>query len=333
MRYFIVFLLLALSQPLFADNLSRPDAHAPIGVMGDHMHHKGEWMISYRFMHMHMDGNRKGDSDQSTADVLADFAVAPLDMDMDMHMLGAMYAPMEDLTLMLMLPYVELSMDHVTRMGAEFTTTSSGIGDVKFSGLYRLFDNHQHSVHLNLGMAFPTGNIDERDDTPLGNVVLPYPMQIGSGTYDLLSGLTYNGHNNDWSWGGQVMGTFRLENNDENYSLGDRVAVSGWLARRWSENISTSLRLDGQAWGNYDGADPRIARTNPMGVPIVATAQPDLRGGSRLDLGVGGNYIFTNGMLKNHRIALEFLLPIQQNLDGPQLETDWTVTVGWQKAF
>ena len=129
------------------------------------------------------------------------------------------------------------------------------------------------------------------------------------------------------------MGTLRLEDNDENYSQGDRVAVSAWLGRRWSDSISTSLRIDGQSWGNYDGADARIARSNPMGVAIVATAQPDLRAGSRIDLGLGGNYIFTRGMLKNHRLALEFLVPIQQNLDGPQLETDWTVTVGWQRAF
>ena len=39
---------------------SRPDAHAPIGVMGDHTHDKGEWMLSYRYMYMNMTGNRVG---------------------------------------------------------------------------------------------------------------------------------------------------------------------------------------------------------------------------------------------------------------------------------
>lgn len=33
---------------------SRPDAHAPIGVLGDHTHKKGELMASYRFMTMEM---------------------------------------------------------------------------------------------------------------------------------------------------------------------------------------------------------------------------------------------------------------------------------------
>lgn len=34
----------------------RADGHAPIGVMGDHLHKTGEVMLSYRFMHMDMGG-------------------------------------------------------------------------------------------------------------------------------------------------------------------------------------------------------------------------------------------------------------------------------------
>ena len=39
-----------------SDNWSgaRPDGHAPIGVMGEHTHKAGEWMFSYRYMHMSM---------------------------------------------------------------------------------------------------------------------------------------------------------------------------------------------------------------------------------------------------------------------------------------
>jgi hypothetical protein len=32
----------------------RANAHAPIGVMGDHRHHQGELMFSYRYMRMWM---------------------------------------------------------------------------------------------------------------------------------------------------------------------------------------------------------------------------------------------------------------------------------------
>jgi hypothetical protein len=37
-------------------------SHAPIGVMGDHMHKKGEYMFSYRFSHGQMNGSRIGNN-------------------------------------------------------------------------------------------------------------------------------------------------------------------------------------------------------------------------------------------------------------------------------
>jgi hypothetical protein len=61
----------------------------------------------------------------------------------------------------------------------------------------------------------------------------------------------------------------------------------------------------------------------------VPTADPDRRGGWRLDLWPGINFLTSKG----HRIAIEVGLPTAQWLYGPQLETDWRLVVGWQKAF
>ncbi|MCH1495007.1 MAG: transporter, partial [Rubripirellula sp.] len=38
----------------------RADKHAPAGLMGDHLHKTGEWMVEYKYMNMYMDGNRAG---------------------------------------------------------------------------------------------------------------------------------------------------------------------------------------------------------------------------------------------------------------------------------
>ena len=59
------------------------------------------------------------------------------------------------------------------------------------------------------------------------------------------------------------------------------------------------------------------------------TANTQLQGGDRLDFSVGINYLFDNG----HRLALEYSEPLDQDLRGPQLETDSVLTLGWQKAF
>ncbi|NOR42674.1 MAG: hypothetical protein GQ572_04995, partial [Gammaproteobacteria bacterium] len=39
---------------------TRPDSHAPIGVSGDHLMRDGEFMLTYRYMSMDMEGNRTG---------------------------------------------------------------------------------------------------------------------------------------------------------------------------------------------------------------------------------------------------------------------------------
>lgn len=320
---------------------SRPDGHAPIGVMADHYHRKNEWMLSYRYMFMSMDGNRNGNDELSVGQVAATFPVVPTKMEMQMHMLGVMYAPTDNLTLMGMLPYGYIEMDHINvggvgglPAGTPFTTQSDGVGDLKLSGLVKLLNEDGNSVHLNLGLSLPTGSINEQDTAPgpggFIRRILPYPMQLGSGTFDLKPGITYLGQTTNWSWGAQVLGTVRIDENDRDYKLGDTVEASTWIARRMSSWFSTSFRLNAQAWGNVSGQDLRLG-AGP-GFP-VETADPNRRGGSRLDALLGANIYFRNGWLKGHRIAVEGGLPVYQYLDGPQLQTDWIMTVGWQYAF
>lgn len=330
--------IIVLALPAASDSpthRARPDDHAPIGVMGDHMHMKGEFMLSYRYMFMNMNGNRSGTRRLGTDAVNAEFPVAPFDMDMEMHMLGLMWAPSDRVTLMAMLPFVELDMQHRTRMGGGFETETSGIGDVKLSGIFSLaawdgsvfgHEAHHH-IHANFGVSAPTGSIDLKDQTPMGRVRLPYPMQIGSGTYDLLPGLLYRGSTNRYSWGTQLRSTLRTGRNSKGYHLGHRVGVTAWLARRWTDAVSTSLRIDVDDWGNIRGDDDAL---NPN---LVPTADPDRRGGRRIDLLAGVNFVFTGGPFRGHRVAAEVGWPAYQDLDGPQLETDWSAMVGWQVPF
>lgn len=309
---------------------ARADSHAPIGVMADHTHHAGEFMLSYRYMYMDMDGNRDGDSRVGVDDVLADFMVSPTDMSMEMHMLGAMYAPTDWMTLMLMVPYVRKDMDHVTRMGTRFTTKSEGLGDIRLTGMFPIVHEGHHAFHANFGVSLPTGSIDEKDATPADPTAsrrLPYPMQLGSGTFDLLPGVVYTFQEEDWSFGAAANGTIRLGENDNDYTLGNGLELTTWWAYEWQDWISTSVRLDYQLWGNIDGADPDL---NPMMVP---TADPNLRGGQRLDLLFGVNLYAPDGPLAGNRLAVEVGFPVYQNLDGPQLETDFLLTVGWQFTF
>ena len=321
--------------------------HVPIGGMGEHMHHKEGWMLSYRFQHMNMEGNRIGTTEVSPEFIVSNIVnrfsppstlrVVPTKMTMNMHMIGAMYVPSDWLTLMFMGMYMEKSMDHITFQGAAgttrlgtFTTTSSGIGDIKVSGMFRLSKKNMHKIYINAGISLPTGDTDKRDTilTPAGarsNVVLPYEMQLGSGTFDLLPGVTYTGALKKVSWGAQYMGTFRIGDH-KGYSLGDIHEATSRLSYQWEPSLSTSIKLAYKHEGKIDGIDGRIS------LP-VQTADPDKYGGDTVNLYFGLNLAGQTGILQGHRVTLEAAIPIHQDLNGPQMESDYVVTIGWQYSW
>ena len=302
-----------------------------VDVLGTHTHLAGEWMIGYKFMFMKMDGNRDGTDRKTESDVLQTFPVTPVNMNMGMHMVDVMYAPSDDLTLMAMFPFVQLSMDHVTRMGVQFTTEAQGIGDVSLSALYTFYGDvreERRRLVFIPGLSLPTGSIDRRDATPAGpNQQLPYPMQLGSGTVDLLPSIAYLGEGKNWAWKAQAGGTLRLGKNSNNYRLGNRLHLTASATRKLSNVASLSAQIDGRGWGNIRGADSNL---NPAMVP---TADPNRRGGERVDLFFGLNLYIPEGTYEGNRVALDVGFPIYQSLDGPQLETDWQLAVGWNWTF
>lgn len=329
------------------------DGHAPIGVMNDHMHKAGGIMLSFRYRHIDMDGNRIGTDDVDPATIATTIPnrffgtpgqpptlrVVPTSMTMDMYMAGVMYAPADWLTLMVMGNYTVKEMDHITFAGGAgttvlgtFTTKSDGIGDTKLTGLFRLYDDAMNHVHLNGGFSIPTGSIDETSAVlaPTGATPvlrMPYAMQLGTGTFDFLPGVTYTGHADQWAWGAQYAAELRLESeNSEGYAWGDKHSLTAWGSYEWARWISTSARLLGTTQGTIDGIDPNI-------VAPVQTANPDFYGGDAISVLLGVNLIATEGALRGQRLAIEAGMPVYQNLNGPQLETDWTITAGWQYAF
>ena len=316
-------------------------------LMGTHIHKQGDWMLSYRFMRMSMEDNRNGTSDVSPDTIVTTVAnrfsalagqpptlrVVPTEMTTDMHMLGTMYGLSDGITLMAMLPYLEKEMDHVTYMGGTgttvlggFRTATSGIGDVRLKGLFRLHDDRTHHVHGIFGVSLPTGSNTETGAilTPMGatpTIRLPYPMQPGSGTYDIIAGLTYTAMTDAMSWGAQYEATLRT-GSDEGYTLGDVHKLTAWLGTRLQSAIGVAGRLSYLNVDSIDGIDPNI-------VAPVQTADPDRQGRERIDLTLEMNVSVGDG----HRIGFEISRPLYQDLDGPQLKSDLMFGVAYQKSF
>ena len=329
---------------------ARPDGHAPLSVMGDHMHAKGEWMLSYRFMNMEMDGLLRGshsvttDSQLKNTGTCDQYLMFPLSMTMDMHMLGVMHAISDKWTLMGMLNYLDnemtmvMEMEHAGHAGHWMrmppnSAESSGLGDLKLSGLYDLasWDNGQR-VHLSVGISAPTGSIEEKASD---GKILGYGMQLGSGTWDFLTALTFLGQTDNYSWGAQVGGALRMGDNDRDYSHGNRFDAILWGARKLTDSFSLSAKLDYVTQGEIDGKDADIEkrRTDNMGMMDSPGFDPASQGRDISTFGLGLNYYCRNGTFKGHRLAVEWETPMSEDVNGVQLETDSIWSLGWQYAW
>ena len=197
----------------------RADAHGPIGVMGEHRHHQGELMLSYRYMRMQMEGNLIGEDSVTPEQIVTTvpnrffgqpmqpptLRVVPTEMSADMQMFGAMYGLTDRVTLMAMLPYIDKNMDHITFKGpvgttrlGRFTTDTDGVGDFSFGGLIGLYDQRRRTENsISICCSVERANrLHYRNGphlTPMGGTrssAVPMPCS-GSGTWDFLPGIVY----------------------------------------------------------------------------------------------------------------------------------------------
>ena len=211
-------------------------SHAPIGVMADHFHKKGEWMVSLKVTNMEMKKNILNGHSISTKDILSqpnpysdmpmtmdmglkmpkNLSVIPNKMTMKMIMLGAMYAPSDKLTIMGMLMFNDKEMMLDTYKGmmdrnyiGSFNTSSSDISKISFLGLYNFYQSEESRWHLTLGLEQGLGESAKKGIVlnPMNmksSITLPYGMQSSDKALSLLSSITNVSKFGDFIIGNQL---------------------------------------------------------------------------------------------------------------------------------
>jgi hypothetical protein len=325
---------------------SLADKHAPAGIMGDHMHHKGEWMVEYKYMNMYMEDNRIGEREVSDSDSIGpaggspgiivegtqtNNGASPTDMTMEMHMAHIMYGMTDDVTLYTMIMMPSLTMDHIrgdmnpAGRGTSFTTHNSGFGDMSIGALLRLYESDETDLILNLGGSLPTGDIYRESTAPTGGRVsqpLPYPMRLGSGTFNARPGFTFKRYGDWWSTGIQIQTDLPIGRNYRGYSVGDEVRYNSWTSVLLTDWLSLSLRGEHIWRTDYDGEDDDTPDA------LISTNVEGFRGGKWYNIGLGAQMIF-----KKNYLSTEIISTVEQDLDGIQLETDFAVVASWSRAF
>lgn len=285
-----------------------------------HQHAEGEWMVGYGYRFMRMSGMRDGLRALSRDDVLADFPVTPTSMSAQIHMMTIMFAPRDWLTLMAMLPVVHRSMDHVNRMGVEFTTESTGVGDLSAMSHFVAYDGPVHRALALVGAALPTGSVRHRDTLPDGsNVRLPYPMQIGTGTVAVDLGAEYDGRKGRWAWSTDAVARLRIGENALGYRFGHEAVAELWASVEATRWLALHLASMGRFRQAIRGADLDL---DPA---LVPTARNDAFGYRRLEVRGGLSLVVPRGPLAGLRLVAEGGAPVVQHVDGPQLASRFSV--------
>jgi len=318
---------------------SLADKHAPAGIMGAHVHDQGEWMFEYRYMNMYMEDNRFGSTTLSDADAISvgnslgtNFGATPTQMTMEMHMVHIMYGVTDRVTAYSMIMLPSLTMDHIRGPmnpggpeGSPFTTHNSGFGDTTFGMLIMLAQDSRNDLVFNLAGSVPTGDIFRLTGIPTNGVMdqpLPYPMRLGSGTFDARPGMTWKHYFDSGSLGAQLQTDLPIGRNYRGYSEGDQYRLSHWYSHLLTDNVAMSVRVENLWRSNFDGFDPQTPDR------VISTNVELFRGGYWLNLGLGVMALF-NG----HLLNVELVPNLYQDVDGIQLETDWSLFGSWSKAY
>lgn len=318
---------------------SLADKHPPAGLMGDHVHGRGEWMFEYKYMNMYMEDNRIGTNTVPDAAAFGfdgtNGLATPTQMTMEMHMMHIMYGLTDSVTLYAMPMWNSLTMDHLRNTpfppngplaGTPFTTHNSGFGDLTLGGMWQFHESECDQWIFNFGFSVPTGDIDRTTQVPTGGVLdqeYPYPMRLGSGTFNFKPAVTYKRFFDCSSVGCQFEADIPTDYRDQGYRIGETFKLSAWYAHLMRDWLALSFRIEGAWKGNYHGADPDLPQA------IISTNRPDMRGGEWLRFGYGAMILLRGGNLIN----AEVLHPVYQDLDGIQLEDDWQFFISWSKAF
>jgi hypothetical protein len=212
-----------------------------------------------------------------------------------------------------------------------FKMKSDGLGDTMFMSKYLLYADDKliptSQLSLFVGASLPTGSIDERNtEHPMAmrqGELLPYGMQLGSGTYDPILGFVYSGSSSPYWWGANALYTGRLYDNDRNYRLGDEVRVDLYGMYQARHDLVFELQLNGKTWGGIkgemdeavSGQSGRVVRGNGNSPYMTPLWNPDNYGGSKIGVTAGVQWQPAPLSI----LELSVGAPLYQHLDGPQL--------------
>lgn len=209
----------------------------------------------------------------------------------------------------LQLPYYDRFHSTIAPGDTELSESrASGAGDLRIAARYQKFDPKQ-SFGLQFGLKLPTGQFNQDFATgPQAGMLVDRGLQLGTGTTDLFSGLSYFGRP------ATFLGFFAQATLQQALAARDGFLPSTTLNLNLgvrylnSSNVTPMLQVNARWDGRERGVNADYADSGDAAYYVSP--------GATVQLGV-------------HRSLFAFLeLPVYQRVNGLQLDPRWLVSVG-----
>jgi hypothetical protein len=224
-----------------------------------------------------------------------------------------------------MLPLKYMSMDNYPEKSPLFNFTAYGLGDPSVSANYTFFPNQNNLLEFSGGISFPFGSVNQRGKSPVkDNDYLPFPMQMGSGTFDILPAIFYRGFIDKFSWIGLAKGDIRIGKNLMNFKFGNMYSAMGMLRYDWLGWLAPSVRLEAMYTDKYEGNTRELT---PGFLPDPSTLST-----FNLDFVFNLSFFTGTGIFKNSSLDLDFSLPVVQVV-GTNPKKTFGLRLGLHQGF
>lgn len=306
---------------------SRVDARPPAGILWGQLMPEGDLRLQYTFGRASFGDVRFGTQTVSFLDVLDLYSGAPLSRTEMSHRVSLEYGFLGSVTFAVTAAWLSYSRD-LANEDFLVTNESSGVSDIMAGALFRVYEGNGISAHLNAAVEIPTGSIEKVGPDLTGNTrLLPYEMQMGSGSLTAVPGFTAAVQNEFGTVGAQVLGKFRVMDNGRDYRLGNEFHGNVWLSYRANDAISVSTGARVRSWGSIQGEDPA------MDPSLEPGQDPLLSSGTVVAIPASFNVRLPEGVLSDTDLLFEFVFPAYQSFDSFRQQGDWGINFTASKNF
>lgn len=314
--------------PVYADGWQvwRRDGVLPAGLAHGGLVDVGQFGLELRYSHTTWSGMRDGRQNFSSQELFdSGYSIVGTELRESRLEIDLLYGLDPRWILYATLPVIERELSYDMAAGGSRRTDSSGIGDIKFGGRYAARADKSHQLQYTFGVSLPTGDYDERGSyAGNSNALLPYALQLGTGTVDLYPGITFLRMHDNWTFGARSEARVHLRRNSDDWAVSDSLQADAWASKTLTEDLVGDVRLQANWWGDYHGSAPELNRARS---PLEDASR---QGGSLVQIVLGLAVDFSDSYAGRNRLGIEIGVPIDEWVDGPGLSRRTSLLLSWR---